>query len=65
MDNTNFYTLNKWMESISDVTIVGAGLNGLTLSLALERVGLKVTIIDNTDLKKKSITQVMMEERTP
>jgi 2-octaprenyl-6-methoxyphenol hydroxylase len=40
------------MDYTSDVAIVGAGLNGLTLSIALENSKLKVIIIDSKALQK-------------
>ena len=41
------------MDYTSEVTIIGAGLNGLTLSTALANSEMKVIIIDSKVLKKE------------
>ena len=45
------------MDYTSDITIVGAGLNGLTLSLALESSELKVIIVDSNTKRKEKLTK--------
>ena len=44
------------MSKITDVLIVGSGLNGATLAIALARAGHNVTIIDQARQNKKKIT---------
>lgn len=46
MDNPCRATISKHMEFDTDIAIVGGGLNGPALGLALAQIGLRVTIID-------------------
>ncbi len=49
MDNPFLVTIFKHMDFDTDIAIVGGGLNGPALGLALAQIGLRVTIIDRLD----------------
>ena len=46
MDNPRRLTILKGMEFDTDIAIIGGGLNGTTLALALAQGGQRVTLID-------------------
>ena len=46
MDNPCRTPISKAMDFDTDIAIVGGGLNGPTLALALAQIGLRVTLID-------------------
>ena len=46
MDNPRRLTILKGMEFDTDIAIIGGGLNGTTLALALAQAGQRVTLID-------------------
>ena len=54
MDNPCRPVILPAMSNDSDVLIVGGGLNGPLLGLALAHAGLKVTIVDNLPLQKRA-----------
>ena len=52
LDNKNFEKLNKNIST--DVCIIGAGIFGLTCGYYLSKAGLKVTILDKSDIARKT-----------
>jgi len=56
MDNPAQATICRNMDAKSDIVIVGGGLNGCALALALGQAGLQVTLIDSqkADLRKET-----------
>lgn len=53
MDNPHLPRISRGMRFDTDIAIVGGGLNGPALALALAQIGLKVTVIDALDLKRR------------
>ena len=53
MDNTCVAVISRGMEFDTDIAIIGGGLNGPALALALAQTGLRVTIIDALTIKTR------------
>lgn len=52
LDNKKFENLNK--DILTDVCIIGAGILGLTCGYYLSKSGLKVTVVDKSDIARKT-----------
>lgn len=52
LDNKKFENLNK--DILTDVCIIGAGIFGLTCGYYLSKSGLKVTVVDKSDIARKT-----------
>lgn len=51
MDNPHDTVISRGMDFDTDIAIIGGGLNGPALALALAQTGLRVTLIDALDVK--------------
>ncbi len=56
MDNPSIARILNHMECDTDIAIIGGGLNGPTLGLALAGIGLKVTVIDRLNGRAREAT---------
>lgn len=52
LDNKKFENLNK--DILTDVCIIGAGIFGLTCGYYLSKSGLKITVVDKSDIARKT-----------
>ncbi len=55
MDNPDEARIFRTMEHDTDIAIVGGGLNGPTLALALAQIGLRVTVIDTLPAPARAV----------
>lgn len=53
MDNPRPAVISRVMEFDTDIAIIGGGLNGPTLALALAQTGLHITVIDALDVRTR------------
>ncbi len=56
MDNPPWAALSRHMEFDTDIAVVGGGLNGPALAIALAQTGLRVTLIDALAIKTRKNT---------